>query len=168
MDLEFLLRRNKNDDKKEEVEWDPEPLHNCCYMDNNCTKALVSTEKKFEGYFYVVDFKEDRPIDAIPAPKIRTSFMSFDKIDPDIFIVGFIDGSFQIRHRNDLKNSYLSVLAHDKDYGKVNRVCVSFDQTSAISAAEDGTMITYKLDFPAFKNASRGEMPTTYIHPELG
>ena len=46
MELEFLLKR-KNDDKKEDVEWEPAPIMNCCYYDQNCTKVLATVEGKF-------------------------------------------------------------------------------------------------------------------------
>lgn len=94
MDIQFLLRRNKNEEKTEEVEWDPAPLYNCCYYDSSCTKAIISCEGKYEGYLYLVDFNKDRPIDAIPCPKVRTRFFTFDPIETDIFIVGFENGTW--------------------------------------------------------------------------
>jgi len=33
--------------------------------------------------------------------------------------------------------------------------------------SEDGTLCSYKLDFDGFKSASKGEIPTDYIYPEL-
>ncbi len=43
MDLTFLLK-HKNDDKKEEIEWDSAPIMNCTYYDHACTKVLASVE----------------------------------------------------------------------------------------------------------------------------
>ena len=77
MELEFLLRRNKNDDKKEEVEWDPESIMNACYFDYSCTKILVTVQGKFSGLIYVIDWMKDRPIDSIPIPKVPTLQMNF-------------------------------------------------------------------------------------------
>ena len=42
MELEFLLRRNKNEDKKEEVEWPPESIMNACYYDYSCSKVMAT------------------------------------------------------------------------------------------------------------------------------
>ena len=33
MDLKYLLK-SKHEDKKEEIEWDPAPIMNCCYYDH--------------------------------------------------------------------------------------------------------------------------------------
>ena len=68
MDLEFLLRRNK-DEKIPEVEWDPAMILNVCYFDNDCTKIICSVDGKFLGYLYVIDFNKERPIDALIVPK---------------------------------------------------------------------------------------------------
>lgn len=68
MDLEFLLRRNK-DEKIPEVEWDPAPILNVVYYDLDCTKVLASVDGKYLGYLYIIDFNKDRPIDALIAPK---------------------------------------------------------------------------------------------------
>lgn len=57
MDLEFLLRRNK-DEKIPEVEWEPAPIMNVAYFDNDCTKVLVSIEGKYLGYLYIVDWNK--------------------------------------------------------------------------------------------------------------
>lgn len=49
MELEFLLRRNRNDDKKEEVEWEPESIMNACYSDYSCSKIIATVQGKFLG-----------------------------------------------------------------------------------------------------------------------
>jgi len=71
MDLEFLLRRNK-DEKIPEVEWEPAPILNLCYYDNDCNRVLVTADGKFLGNLYVVDWNKDRPVDAFYGPKIPT------------------------------------------------------------------------------------------------
>jgi len=67
--LEFLLRRNK-DEKIPEVEWDPAPIMNISYFDNECNRVICSVDGKFLGYLYVIDFNKDRPIDALIVPKL--------------------------------------------------------------------------------------------------
>lgn len=49
MELEFLLRRSKNDDKKEEVEWAAESIMNAAYYDYSCTKIIATVNGKFLG-----------------------------------------------------------------------------------------------------------------------
>lgn len=72
MELEFLLRRNKNDDKKEEVEWAPESIMNACYYDYSCTKVIATVAGKFLGWIYIIDWNKDRPTDTLPIAKIPT------------------------------------------------------------------------------------------------
>jgi hypothetical protein len=63
MDLEFLLRRNK-DEKIPEVEWDPAPVLNVSYFDNDCTKLIAIIDGKFLGNLYIIDWNKERPYDA--------------------------------------------------------------------------------------------------------
>jgi hypothetical protein len=65
MELEFLLRRNKDLDKKEDVEWEPAAIMNCAYADTQCTRVYCTADDKFKGYIYLVDFNKDRPIEAL-------------------------------------------------------------------------------------------------------
>ena len=70
MELEFLLRRNKNEEKKEEVEWEPYSIMNVCYYDYSCSKIMATVQGKYMGWIYVIDWNKDRPIDAIPILKV--------------------------------------------------------------------------------------------------
>ncbi len=94
--------KHKSDEKKEEIEWEPAPIMNCSYYDHQCSKVLISVDGQFLGWFYVIDFEKDRPIEAIPAPKQLTSYLKFRDFGDELMI-GFRDGSWQVRHKNDLK-----------------------------------------------------------------
>lgn len=72
-----------------------------------------------------------------------------------------------MRQKNTMKGAYLETKSHDKDSGKVNKVCISYDQTNVVSISEDGTLCTYKLDFASFKSSARDEIPSSYIYPDL-
>jgi len=131
MELEFLLKR-KNDDKKEDVEWEPAPIMNCTYYNNDCTQVLATVEGKYIGYLYIIDFSQpfsqpmdNRPIDAIQAPKIATQYLNLVDYG-DLLLIGFVDGSWQVRHKYDLK-VWLQASAHDRDSGKVRRLCLNMD-----------------------------------------
>jgi hypothetical protein len=95
MELEFLLRRNKNngEEKKEEVEWDPESIMNVCYYDYSCNKMIATVQGKYMGWIYVIDWNKDRPVEAIPVPKVPTLFMNFVDFE-DLLLIGFKDGSW--------------------------------------------------------------------------
>jgi len=90
MDLTFLLKF-KNDEKKEIEEWEPAPIMNATYYDSACTKVLVSVEGKYLGYLYVVDWNQPKPIEAIPLPKINTTYLKFDNYS-DWLLIGFVNG----------------------------------------------------------------------------
>lgn len=38
---------------------------------------LASVDGKYLGYLYIIDFKKERPVDAIVAPKQQTQNLSF-------------------------------------------------------------------------------------------
>ncbi|EAS07768.2 WD repeat protein (macronuclear) [Tetrahymena thermophila SB210] len=155
MELEFLLRRNKNEDKKEEVEWDPESIMNVCYYDYSCTKILATVQGKFLGHIYIIDWNKDRPIDSLPIAKIPTVNMNF--VDDDILLISFKDGSWQLRHKNDLKINML-VRTHDRDTGAIKKVVMNHEKKCVMSVGNDGTLFIYKIDLPSIKKITRGEI----------
>lgn len=99
MDLKFLL--NKKEDKKIDEEWDPAPIMNATYYDTACTKILVAAEGKYLGYWYICDWDQERPVNFVKAPKVNTSFFKFINYS-DWLLVGFLNGTIQIRHKFDL------------------------------------------------------------------
>jgi hypothetical protein len=51
--------------------------------------------------------------------------------------------------------------AHDRDYGKVKKVCFNYERNAIISAAEDGTLFVHKFDYQSLvKSAKMGEPVT--------
>jgi len=88
MDLEFLLKRNKNEDKKDE-EWEPAPILNASYFDNDCSKVICTVDGKYLGHLYIVDWGKDRPIEAIKIPKKKTTCMNWDMIERDNLLLGY-------------------------------------------------------------------------------
>ena len=140
MDLEFLLRRNK-DEKIPEVEWDPAAILNVAYYDNDCTRVIASVDGKFLGLMYIIDWAKERPVDALYGPKVPTQYLSFQD-NNDLLVMGFKNGCYQLRHRNDFR-LYTGRECHDIDYGRVNKVLLNYDKTAVISAADDGTIYVY-------------------------
>ena len=50
---------------------------------------------------------------------------------------------------------------HDKDYGKVRKVCFNYEKNAVISAGEDGMLFVHKLDYQSLvKSAKLGEPVT--------
>lgn len=146
MELEFLLRRSKNDDKKEEVEWPAEAIMNACYYDYSCTRVLATVQGKYLGLVYVIDWNKDRPIEGFPIARVPTTQMNF--FEDSFLILAFKDGSLQLRHRGDLKLA-LQIKTHDRDTGAVMKVAINHEKKNIMSVAADGTFFSYFLDLNA-------------------
>jgi hypothetical protein len=58
---DFLLGiEDKRDDV--EVEWEPEAIMSMVYWDQDCNEFLVAVEGQFNGFYYVMNFDEERPL----------------------------------------------------------------------------------------------------------
>lgn len=153
MDLKFLLK-SKNEEKKQEIEWEPAPILSCTYADHDCKKVLVSSTDKFAGFVYLIDWTKDRPISKFAAPKVPTTYMKFWD-DENMLLMGFQDGSIQLRHRIDL-NNWVSLQTHDISYGKVSHVVINQSKNFVLSSGEDGTLYSYQLDYDTFMQGVKG------------
>ncbi len=59
------------------------------------------------------------------------------------------DGSYTVRHLN-YEDKYLRINPHDPDYGKVKSVVFNYDKSVILSAAEDGTLFSYLMDWDMY------------------
>jgi hypothetical protein len=66
---------------------------NASYTDATCEKMLISVEGKYAGYFYLVDWNEEKPLEAFPAPKSPTKYLRFQNYE-DYLLVGFSNGTW--------------------------------------------------------------------------
>jgi len=57
-----------------EVEWDPESVMSIVYWNMECTEFLVAVEGLFIGFYYIMNFDEERPLQAVPSPMAQTRF----------------------------------------------------------------------------------------------
>ncbi|KRX11116.1 WD40-repeat-containing domain [Pseudocohnilembus persalinus] len=164
MDLTFLLK-HKNDDKKEIEEWGPAPIISATYYDASCNKIMISVAGKYKGYYYLVDWNQDRPIEAFPAVKNETTYFKFQNYE-DYLLVGLGNGQWQIRHRYDLKK-YTAIATHDRDYGKVKKVALNFDNTAVLSVGLDGFLYVYKFDYKSMLNIIKENENPEFNYPQL-
>lgn len=112
-------------------------------------------DNKFLGYFYIVDFNKERPINAIEVPKIRTSYLGFSETN-DLIFVGYRNGTWEIRNKHN-PTYFLRKVCFDQDYGVVRKLAMNIENTALISASEDGTLLCHKFDFESFKKGVRGD-----------
>lgn len=131
---------------------------NVVYYDKECTKVLCSVDGKFLGLLYIIDMSKERPTASIPVTKEPTCYLAFE--DQELLVMGFINGSFQLRHKFSY-NQFMRKNCHDKDYGKVRKVCFNYERNAVISVGEDGMMFVHKLDYQSLvKSAKLGEPVT--------
>ena len=76
-------------------------------------------------------------------------------IQSDLLLIGFKNGSFQMRHRSDLK-VWTAMSVHDMDYGRVRKVCINYDKTGVLTVGEDGTFYVHALDYRGFTQGIKG------------
>lgn len=77
-------------------------------------------------------------------------------------MVGFINGSYQLRHKYDLR-AWLGLQTHDKDYGIVKKLALNYEKNFLLSASADGTLFVYKLDEEGFTKSSKGEVINDFL-----
>lgn len=58
----------KEEDEPEE-DWAPEPIYACQYLHDGTGRFMVTSQGLFSGFYYVCDFNQLRPLQAIPIPK---------------------------------------------------------------------------------------------------
>ena len=85
---------------------------------------LVSVEGRYLGYLYVINWKEERPVESIKIPKIPASRIKFVE-NNEILLVGYDNGGYTIHHSFDFEK-YLRMYVHDKDYGKLRNFGLSY------------------------------------------
>mmetsp|Transcript_16248 Transcript_16248/g.13872 ORF Transcript_16248/g.13872 Transcript_16248/m.13872 type:complete len:351 (-) Transcript_16248:313-1365(-) len=140
---EFMLARKDPRLIKEklEEEWDPAPVLACSYLDTEGSKFVCSAADKYLGYFYICNFDEDRPIQEIKVtPHPYRFFKFFDSYT--ILLGGHDHGSFVFKRKENWE-PYLAKACHDRDYGRVRKVELSYDHKLILTASEDGTMCTF-------------------------
>lgn len=159
LELELLLKKTKGgavDEVIVDEEWSPEPILNATYYDSECTKILCSVEGKFLGQYYILDMAKERPIGSIESTNLnRTSYMSYNE-STDMLLIGYRNGSWELRHKYN-PNLYVKKQSFDQNYGVTRKVGVNLENTAVIAVAEDGTMISYKIDHSSFLKGSKGD-----------
>lgn len=62
----------------------------------------MNKTKEKTRFLYVIDFKQERPIRAYPTPKTPIRYLQFTQ-DFKYLLVGFQDGSYQVREKEEKK-----------------------------------------------------------------
>lgn len=73
-----------------------------------------------------------------------------------MILIGYRNGSWEMRHKYS-PNLYVKKQSFDQNYGVVRKVGINTENTGVLVVGEDGTMISYKIDFTSFIKASKGD-----------
>lgn len=159
MDIEFLLKKKQLDEKEEE--WDPAGILCAVYYDAECTQVLASVEGRYLGYLYVISWREERPVESIKIPKVPAPFLKFAE-NNELLLVGYENGGYTIHHSFNFEK-HVRMFVHDKDYGKVKNLGLSYQGNIVMSASEDGTFVAHNVDRQAANRLFKEEeLPEDY------
>lgn len=87
----------------------------------------------FLGFFYVVDFNKERPINAIEVSKNRTSYLGFSE-SHDLIFTGYRNGTYEIRNKLN-PTYYLKKISFDQDYGVVKKLAMNIENSVLLTAS---------------------------------
>lgn len=150
-DLNFLMMEDNAE--RQEVEWEPASVSAVIYLDEDEGKFLCASEGQYAGYYYICQFDQRRPIQAVPCTKDITRYFNIPR-DSGLLISGTETGEVYIRPLNNMET--FSVLKnHDQNTGRVVGALLNPSRTAIITAAEDATVITKAIDLEYFKEVSR-------------
>lgn len=153
MDLEFLLRK-KNQEIKEDAEWEPAPILSVLYNDPENKHYIATVDGKYLGFIYIIDPNQERPIRSYKIPKVPCRFLKYVGRN-EYLLLGFSDGSCEIRVKADINNC-LRIQKHDRDYGKIRGLGFNHSKTAFFSVGEDSCLFAYKCDFESILIGSQG------------
>lgn len=87
-------------------------------------------------------------------------------VDDELLLITFKDGSWELRHKNNLK-IWLQVRPHDRDTGAIVKAVLNHEKKCILSAGADGTMFVYKIDLPSIQRITRGDLVDNFHFEEF-
>ena len=136
------------EDEPEEV-WDPEPIRTIMpfVTDDGIKQFIVSSEGKFNGYIYICQMDENRPVKAVQIPEgIKVTFMSLStQTGGDIITIGYDNGLIELVMNFNFEKR-MEIKYHDGHLGYISGAVFNKDQTFFISTAHDGLTNVFQFD----------------------
>lgn len=110
MDIDFFIKKKNaapgaEKDPKDE-EWEPEPIQQAVYYDQDCRYALAAVGSNYAGHLYVMDFIADRPIHHIAINSVALTYLHLD-FKMNILFLGTEEGKVELRHREGPEEHWL-------------------------------------------------------------
>ena len=134
----------KEEDEPEE-DWTPEPILALLYTNDLTGRFIITSQGLFQGYYYICDFNNLRPLQAILIPKVALCrFLDYSQ-STRFMLMGFENGEVHIRLA-DAPSKYLQIKMHDGEQGAISSIRLDKEEKYAMTTGEDGLMFIYQID----------------------
>ena len=135
----------QENDEDEEEDWDPDAITAITWVPEQEHQFIVGSQGQYAGYFYLCDFREERPIEYYEMPKETTiKYISFNNFG-DLLNIGLANGEIRISHMNNL-NSFMAIKEHDGEIGSISAAKLSYDERFLVSTGFDGLIFIHTID----------------------
>lgn len=146
------------EDEDEEEVWEPQSIRTIQPFINDQGKEqfIVSSEGQFNGFLYVGDYENERPVRAIKINDgLHVTFMNLEKYpEGDMIIIGYDSGLIElVMHYNWDKRLFNKF--HDGKMGYITHVCLNKDENFLFSASKDGLIYVHQFDRICSMNEAR-------------
>lgn len=133
------------EEEEEDEDWDPEPILACEYLNDGSGRFIVTSQGPFVGYYYVCDFKQERPMQAVEIPR-NTVCRFIDRSPSGQFLVLACDnGEVQIRNAERPEKS-LQIKMHDAQQGRITSARFDKEERMMLTSGEDGLVYIHLVD----------------------
>jgi len=144
------------EEEEEDEDWDPEPILSIAYAPDSSGRFYVTSQGLFQGYMYLSDFSQERPLKAVPIGRGALTRITQPSPSGDMLITAMDNGEIEIRHQDNL-DKYMQIQMHDAHGGSIRSVQLTPDEKFVLSVAEDGLMIVHQIDKENIRHESTFE-----------
>ena len=135
----------QENDEEEEEDWDPESVTAITYVPDQEDQFIVGSKGQYAGYFYLCDFKSERPLTAFEMPKeTALKYVAYNNFG-DLLIMGLANGEIRISHGSN-PSKYLAIKEHDGEIGCISAAKLSYDERFIVSTGYDGLIFVHTID----------------------
>ena len=149
------------EDEEEEEVWDPANIRTIMPFVNPDGKQqfVVSTQGQFNGWLYVGDINEERPVQAI---KLQIdSLPTYMELNPgkdaDMIVIGYENGLIEIV-MDYVWEKRITNKFHDGRHGLITAAILNKDENFFISSAQDGLIFVHQFDKKCAINEAKKDL----------
>lgn len=140
----------KEEDEEEE-DWAPESILTCVYAEDGTGRIYVTSLGQYAGFFYLVDFQQERPLTAFPFDnQSGNCIMAVASPSNEFLAQAFENGDINIRLFENPKK-FLAFNCHDSYFGRVTKMAFNPDETQLLTSGQDGLLYIHQLDRDTMK-----------------